>query len=824
MQTTETLSNTKIYQKPIRFFEDSGAVNPKASYYILLDNVTNTKKQDMKSMVDQGRYFSMFAPRQSGKTTFFKRMRDQLHKDRMYIAIVLSFQQYQGLDKSQFYANIEEQLYKQLLNRLKEVGCEKYETIAQFLENFHLLDHLSFGKLFRELNEMIQFKKIVIFIDEFDGIPIDELGSFLMTLRDLYQDYKEVKRKALYSIALVGIRNITKLVVGGVSPFNIADQVDLPPFSLKNVRDLYDQYTVETNQPFSETAVNKVHTESGGQTWLVNRLATILTVNIKPQTVEPIDEPDVDKAIQILIKERNSHFDNLDEKAKLYKETFVEIVFDGVEYNPGNEEQTWLEQFGLIKNREGKAVVANNIYKMRYLRIFFDEVAKHACPSPQSYILPDSRLNMESILQDFSNYIAQIGVRAFYETPKNPYEKTGQFLLTAVLYQFVKGGEGDLRYEANTGLGRMDIILIYKGRKYIIETKVHLRGDKKSLIQRGVEQVTKKYLATEPNSEGFLVIFDAGTAVGTSIQPKVHSLEGKNLTCFIICIGYSNLQLAEPNAQGIKSAPMSTSTHTTTTPSMENPFTDTHVILDQSRFIGRSQELKTILKRLQNGIDTYIDESSLIKGCSVAIIGVPKIGKSSILWHLKKEWEKADGGIIGPINMETVDSAVDFFNLIAEAAGVDTGDWPTLRKKLLAFRGLLIIDELDIAPQHGVSNKDMSKLRGIIQENRDIKVVAASRVTLKKVYKADEFGSFPTDFLEELPLGQMAEEECRLLLEHPWEPQLPQFDRQTSETLLTMADYFPYKLQRAAFHRYEALTNTAYDWQEGFHRDMEQLS
>jgi len=48
-----------------------------------------------------------------------------------------------------------------------------------------------------------------------------QLENFLTTLRELYQEYKESKDKALYSVGLMGIRNITKLIVGGVSPFNI---------------------------------------------------------------------------------------------------------------------------------------------------------------------------------------------------------------------------------------------------------------------------------------------------------------------------------------------------------------------------------------------------------------------------------------------------------------------------------------------------------------------------------------------------------------------------------------------------------------------------
>ncbi|MCD4805718.1 MAG: AAA-like domain-containing protein [Desulfobacterales bacterium] len=157
------------------------------------------------------------------------------------------------------------------------------------------------------------------------------MENFLTTLRELYQRYKKQTAKALYSVGLIGIRNITRLIVGGVSPFNIADQIKLPPFTLKNVRDLYAQYTEETNQPFTEKAVKKVFNKTAGQPWLVNRLGTILTVDIKPETTDPITEEDVEKAIDILLYEENSHFDNITEKAKQYKETFINIVFNGVE-------------------------------------------------------------------------------------------------------------------------------------------------------------------------------------------------------------------------------------------------------------------------------------------------------------------------------------------------------------------------------------------------------------------------------------------------------------------------------------------------------------
>ncbi len=524
------------YKKPRRIFEGSGVVNPEESYYVPLENVTNTNKQDIQTMIDRGRYFSIFAPRQSGKTTFFKETCRQLHNNPTYVAIILSFQDYQDLDKTQFYALIERSLYSQLIKRLKEVDCEKCEAVNRFLDHHHLTDHISFRFLFEELNQLIQFKKIVIFIDEFDGIPLKELENFLTSLRELYQNFKGVKQKALYSVGLVGIRNITKLVVGGVSPFNIADQVNLPPFSLKNVRDLYAQYTKETNQPFTEEAVKKVYEETAGQPWLVNRLGAILTLDIKPETIEPIDEKDVEQAIQLLLKEKNDHFNNLYEKAKLYKESFVEIVFDHVEYDPDDESQGWLEQYGLIKDKNGNAIVANNIYKARYIKTFFKEVKAYREISLQDYTLGGNKLDMKRILLDFNRYITQIGVNAFYQK-KKPYEKTGKFLLTAWLYQFVRSGEGELRYEVPSGLGRMDVLLTYKGRKYIIETKVNRYEDINDILEEGITQLCGKYLATEVTAEGYLVVFDTRTPLGALCKPQVHPVKNFTVTSFNISIG-----------------------------------------------------------------------------------------------------------------------------------------------------------------------------------------------------------------------------------------------------------------------------------------------
>ncbi|KPA16762.1 hypothetical protein MHK_003021 [Candidatus Magnetomorum sp. HK-1] len=187
----------KNYQKPRRTFEKSGLVIPDQSFHVYLENVTNTDNENIQTMVDKGRYFTIFAP---------------IEDDPYYIAILLSFQTYQNLSDSEFYKIINKNIKKQITDRLKTLNCKELDDVTQCFHEFPIVSHTSFYDLFEMLNDIIHQKKIIIFIDEFDGIPISELENFLMVLRDLYQNYKHTQKGLLfYSISrLCFIRCLNK--------------------------------------------------------------------------------------------------------------------------------------------------------------------------------------------------------------------------------------------------------------------------------------------------------------------------------------------------------------------------------------------------------------------------------------------------------------------------------------------------------------------------------------------------------------------------------------------------------------------------------------
>ena len=80
----------------------------------------------------------------------------------------------------------------------------------------------------------------------------------------------------------------------------------------------------------------------------------------------------------------------------------------------------------------------------------------------------------------------------------------------------------------------MDIMLIYKDKKYIIETKVKRYPE---IIDEALEQLNEKYLLPKRVTYGYIVIFDPKTRVGELCTPQRHHVEGKEILSFNIGIG-----------------------------------------------------------------------------------------------------------------------------------------------------------------------------------------------------------------------------------------------------------------------------------------------
>ena len=225
------------------------------------------RTQEIQSFIDRvkdGRYIVLFAPRQTGKTTFFRLVLAALvAEDPTYFPIQLDFQAMRDATPEIFYNRLYQMLRWQIQTVFQKRGEKSSEALTHLLENTGFTDSFSMIEFFKALTDLLEARRVVLLIDEFDGIPQTLVGDFLYTLRYIY-----ISDEILcpYSVGIVGVKNITQLNYDqSVSPFNIQDEFHLPNFTLEQGQDLFGQYTAEVGQPFLPEVIASIHKQTAGQ-------------------------------------------------------------------------------------------------------------------------------------------------------------------------------------------------------------------------------------------------------------------------------------------------------------------------------------------------------------------------------------------------------------------------------------------------------------------------------------------------------------------------------------------------------------------------------
>lgn len=480
----------------------------------LEDNYIVPRTEETADFIDrvkQGKYIVLFAPRQTGKTTFFRLALDILtREDLTYFPIQLNFEEYEDYTPPDFYRcfynDIREEI-KDVFQRREEVLSE---TFIQFLDNVEITDHVSIRRFFEKLPSFLKNQKVVLLIDEFDAIPRDAVTGFLRSLRRIYLSGRT---RCPHSVGIVGIKNIIQLNYDrSVSPFNIQQEFHLPNFTLEQVQELLAQYTDEVGQAFVPDVVTAIHKQTAGQPVLVNRFAQILTEELDIPKTESITMEHWTTAHAQLLHARNTNIQHLTtniRRDQRFESMLMRIMAndDGVPFNLHNDIINQLATYGVIKEgTDGMCEILNPIYLYCILQAFkpvVNGLEQAYFPEDYDYLTPTGQIELAALLDNFQDFIARVGFRIL-QVPDTPQESVGRHLLLAYIDEFVRGIGGFMHLEAQTGRGQMDIILTHNSRKYIIETKVW-RGNNR--YQAGKQQLAA-YLKLEGATEGYYVVFD----------------------------------------------------------------------------------------------------------------------------------------------------------------------------------------------------------------------------------------------------------------------------------------------------------------------------
>ena len=519
----------------MRRFGTQGPVNPEHHYVV----ARSEELTEFIKRVKEGRYIVIFAPRQTGKTTFFYAAMDILaDEESTYVPIHLDFEAYKNLTPSDFYNNLTEDIREEIENLYHKRGEVPSEALRDFLENINLTDNVSMLRGFRALARLLEDKRVVVFIDEFDGIPAAVVSDFLYALRRIY--ISRTVPRCPHSLGIIGVKSIAQLNYDrSVSPFNIHDDFALPNFTLAQVQELLGQYTAEVGQDFAPKVIESIHKQTGGQPFLVNRFAQILTEEIDIPKTETLKITHFSEAHGQLLEERNTNIEHLltnIRKDRRFETILMRIVSyqDSVPFNSDNDTINELATYGVItKGTDRKCEIVNPIYLYRIIQAFkplVNGLERDYFPEDTDgfqYLTDTGQIQMERLLDNFRDFIARAGFRIL-QVPETPQEFIGQHLLFAYLDQFVTGVNGAMYMEVPTGRGRMDLIILHNQRKHIVETKIW-RSDRS--YSQGKQQLAA-YLSTEGITDGYYVVFDHREA--PEPRTETEAIDGLTIRSYVI--------------------------------------------------------------------------------------------------------------------------------------------------------------------------------------------------------------------------------------------------------------------------------------------------
>ena len=505
----------------MRSFGTTGRVRPEQHYIVpRIEEIA-----DFINRVKNGKYIVLFAPRQTGKTTFFRLALEALvTEDTTYFPIQLDFQTMRNAAPTTFYDEFYDFICLQIESVFQKRGGMPSEALTQFLENTTLTDHFSMRRFFQRLHSLLDsdahkhvgaFERVVLLIDEFDGIPQTVVSNFLYALRQIYLSDELT---CPHSVGIVGVKSIAQLDYDrSVSPFNIQDEFRLPNFTFEQIQGLLGQYTDEVGQAFAREVVASIHKQTAGQPVLVNRFAQILTEELDIPKTQTITEDHFLQAHTQLLRERNINIQHLTTNIRR-NQHFERILIDIMSYEEGvlfNLRDPLIDElatYGVItQDSDGMCQIANPIYLYCILQAFKPTMNglereyfhEDNVEGFQAYLTATGHIDMERLLDNFRDFIARAGFKIL-QVPDTPQESVGRHLLLTYLDLFARSVGGVLSFEVETGRGRMDLLITRARRKYIVETKIW-RGNIR--YQMGKKQLAA-YLKLEGETQGYYVVFD----------------------------------------------------------------------------------------------------------------------------------------------------------------------------------------------------------------------------------------------------------------------------------------------------------------------------
>ena len=498
----------------MRHFSSYGPLDPDVDFHIrrsaLVEKVANQLVGDPDK---GGHFFTIYAPRQAGKTTTLREaaaLIQQRYGDRFQVGIAILHL----VDDLRVW-------FPSLLRDSLQITIDRPET----------WDDL--GLVF-SVNGPLK-KPTILILDEFDGLPKESLNQAITLFRKIYHNRQSY---LLHGLALIGVHALLGSLENTLSPFNVQRSIRIPNLTREEVIELYAQYQRESQQRIEPEVVEQIYDLMRGQPGLTNWFGEVLTEKNNPADPTPYDAKELPEdgfptitlehfriaRRRALSIEFNINIRNLIQKGRQHRDFLVQLFYShDIRFELRDERLHWLYLNGLIAwessgpDGEDVCVFASPFVQKNIFAAYADDMLREwvpasLVPSHQRETLQNmlERFDLSGVLGMYRDYIRGLELKGAApwrlqptRSDARPYEAIGHFNLYAWL-SHVSKNRMVVTPEFRTRNGTADLVL--RGPRGPIRDVIEVKSfSTVEEFEQGLEQVAR-YARTMQLSRAFLLV------------------------------------------------------------------------------------------------------------------------------------------------------------------------------------------------------------------------------------------------------------------------------------------------------------------------------
>ncbi len=512
----------------MRKFSSYGPIDTEMNYYAPRVELIEKAYHNLigENPQKSGHYFTVWAPRQTGKTWLMQQILSRLRKDPRFHTLKINLE---------------------ILKRKKKVG-DIIKIIAKEIgkgldRNFRGVDdEYKFQEIF---NRSVMDKPLILILDEFDALAEEGINTIVGAFRNIYIHRRdesdkttEQKTYLLHGVALIGVRSVLGIENQTGSPFNVQRSVHVSNLTYDEVKGMFKDYEAESGQAVEEEVIRVLYDEMLGQPGLTCWFGELLTETYNHDPKKPITMRNFKEAYgaaaHIL---PNNNILNLISKVNKppYDEIVIEFFKTGekIPFNFDNPDINYLYMNGVIDQEKA----ADDEYYLKFScpfvqkRIFnyfsnrfFSYLGQLIHPmDAMKDAVDEENLYIPNIIKRYQAYLTKNQGIFFKDVPRRKtdmkiYEAIFHFNLFRYLYDLLKKRGTEVIPEFPTGNGKIDLILKYRKKTYALELKSF---SDMYTHEKGIEQAAEYGRQIGLKEISFVIFVEVSPAEAKQLEKEV---------------------------------------------------------------------------------------------------------------------------------------------------------------------------------------------------------------------------------------------------------------------------------------------------------------